>query len=239
MAKGIRTSEPEKSLIAVVDDEPDILELVSLNLVRNGFEVATFTDAQSFYQFIERRLPDLLILDLMLPDVDGLDVCRLLKSNPRYATIPIIMLTARSEEADRVLGLELGADDYVTKPFSPRELIARVRSVLRRRKNLPVTDEKISLGDILTIFPNRHEVYVAGKRVNLTTTEFRLLLILIGKPGWVFSRNQLLDELWSADKAVIDRTIDVHIKHLRTKLGRAGQIIRNVRGVGYKIEIEA
>ncbi len=238
MVKAARKSEPDKHLVAVVDDEPDILELISINLTRNGFEAVTFPDAQSLYGFLEKRLPDLIILDLMLPDVDGLDVCRLLKATPRYAGIPIIMLTARTEEADRVLGLELGADDYVTKPFSPRELIARVRSVLRRKERLSTTEEKIPLGEILTILPNRHEVYVEGKRIDLTTTEFRLLLIMAKKPGWVFSRNQLLDELWGADKAVIDRTIDVHIKHLRTKLGKAGKIIRNVRGVGYKIEIE-
>ncbi len=228
---------PEKAarLIAIVDDEPDILELVAINLNRAGFRTETFTNAIDFYEFLEKQKPDLIILDLMLPDVDGLDICRLLKSQPQTNTIPIIMLTARGEETDRVLGLELGADDYVTKPFSPRELVARVKSVLRRHEQI-TADEKISVRGIIKIDPQRHEVEVEGKRINLTTTEFRLLLILAKKPGWVFTRNQILDELWGEDKAVFDRTVDVHIKHLRAKLGKAGNLIRNIRGVGYKIE---
>ncbi|MEO0020194.1 MAG: response regulator [candidate division WOR-3 bacterium] len=222
-------------LIAIVDDEPDILELVAINLNRNGFRTETFTNARDFYHFLENQLPDLVILDLMLPDVDGLDICRLLKSEPRTRAIPIIMLTARGEETDRVIGLELGADDYVTKPFSARELVARVKSVLRRQE-MSLADEKITLGGIVKIDPQRHEVEVDGKRIDLTTTEFRLLLILAKRPGWVFTRNQILDELWGEEKAVLDRTVDVHIKHLRAKLGKAGNLIRNIRGVGYKIE---
>jgi len=227
--------ELNQRLIAIIDDEPDILELVSLYLNRAGFRTETFIDARGFYKFLEKNQPDLIILDLMLPDVDGIDVCRLLKSEPKFAPIPIIMLTARGEEADRVLGLELGADDYVVKPFSPRELVARVKSILRRQQNR-ATDRKITIADILTIEPARHEVYVEGSKVNLTTTEFRILLTLAQKPGWVFTRSQLLDELWGEEKAVFDRTIDVHIKHLRTKLGKAGRLIVNIRGVGYKIE---
>lgn len=235
MARVNPSAEVRPRLIAVVDDEPDILELVALQLNRAGFQTETFTTVNEFYEFLKRRTPDLIILDLMLPDVDGLDVCRFLKSQAEYSKIPIIMLTARSDEADRVLGLELGADDYVTKPFSPRELVARVRSVLRRGE-VGTEEEPITLGGVITIHPRRHEVIVEGKRIPLTSTEFRLLLAMARKPGWVFSRNQLLDEIWGEDKAVIDRTIDVHIRHLRVKLGRAGGLIRNVRGVGYKIE---
>lgn len=235
MVKANPSAEIRQRLVAIIDDEPDILELVSLHLNRAGFQTETFTTAADFYDFLKRRTPDLIILDLMLPDVDGIDVCRFLKGHSDYSRIPIIMLTAKAEEADRVLGLELGADDYVTKPFSPRELVARVRSVLRRLET-GATEERLVIGGILSINPKRHEVEVEGKRVLLTTTEFRLLLALAQKPGWVFSRNQLLDELWGEEKAVIDRTIDVHIKHLRAKLGRAGQLIQNVRGIGYKIE---
>lgn len=235
MAGANPRSEKLPRLVAIVDDEPDILELVALNLTRAGFRTETFTTAQDFYDFLENHLPDLVILDLMLPDVDGLDICRLLKNQPRTAAIPIIMLTARSEETDRVLGLELGADDYVTKPFSARELAARVKSVLRRHEK-SATEEKLSLRGIIKIDPQRHEVEVDGKKIDLTTTEFRLLLILAKKPGWVFTRNQILNNLWGEEKAVIDRTVDVHIKHLRSKLGKAGNLIRNIRGIGYKIE---
>jgi two-component system phosphate regulon response regulator PhoB/two-component system alkaline phosphatase synthesis response regulator PhoP len=237
MAKANQPADIRRPLIAVVDDETDILELVALHLNRAGFRTETFTTAGALYDFLKRRTPDLIILDLMLPDVDGIDVCRLLKSQPDYARILIIMLTAKAEEADRVLGLELGADDYITKPFSPRELVARVRSVLRRRE-MVTAEDKITVGEVLTINPKRHEVEVEGKKVALTTTEFRLLLTLAQKPGWVFSRDQLLDELWGDEKAVVDRTIDVHIRHLRVKLGRAGYLIHNVRGVGYKIEVD-
>lgn len=221
--------------IAVVDDEPDILNLLELHLKKAGFPVATFPDATSFYRFLENCTPRLIILDLMLPDVDGVDVCRYLKSESRFATIPIIMLTARQEESDRVLGLELGADDYVTKPFSPRELVARVRAILRRQEQ-PPTKPVTTIAGVLTLDPHRHEVTVGGEKVNLTTTEFRILKILAEKPGWVFTREQLLNELWGNEKAVLDRTIDVHIRNLRAKLGKAGDLIRSIRGVGYKLE---
>jgi len=222
-------------LIAVVDDEPDILELVALHLTKAGFRVETFPDGAGFYRFLDRRIPDLVVLDLMLPDVDGLDICKFLKSEPRFVSIPLIMLTAKVTETDRVLGLELGADDYVTKPFSPAELVARVRAVLRRKERTE-TGERLEIGGILTINPKRYEVVAAGKRINLTTTEFRILLMLAERPGWVFSRNQILDELWGDQKAVLDRTVDVHIKNLREKLGKVGLLIKNIRGVGYKLE---
>ncbi len=222
-------------LIAVVDDEPDILELVAMHLQKAGFQVAALADANQLYRLLEHKTPNLIVLDLMLPDVDGIDVCRFLRQDPRWSAIPIIMVTARTEETDRILGLEIGADDYITKPFSPRELVARVRTVLRRRER-QTEAETFTVGEIITIDPKSHEVTVAGSKVNLTTTEFRILLLLAQHPGWVFTRTQILNELWGEEKAVLDRTIDVHIRNLRVKLGKAGNLIVNVRGVGYKIQ---
>ncbi|MCD6222046.1 response regulator [bacterium] len=221
-------------LIAVIDDEPDILELVSLHLTKSGFKVKEFLNAESFFKFLSSKIPDLIILDLMLPDLDGIEVCKYLKSNQELKSIPIIMLTARVSETDKVLGLELGADDYVTKPFSPRELVARVKAVLRRKTQ--DSGEKIKIGDILLIDLNKFQVFVENEKIELTPTEFRILKILATKKGWVFTRDQILDHLWGHDKAVLDRTIDVHIKNLREKLGKAKKFIKNVRGIGYKIE---
>jgi DNA-binding response OmpR family regulator len=223
------------SLIAIVDDEPDILELVSLHLTKVGFQVSEFTDAKAFMVFLRTTIPDLVILDLMLPDTDGLEICRHLRSNDRYAGIAVIMLTARTEEMDRVIGLEIGADDYVTKPFSPRELVARVKAVLRRGQTRAEV-KCITIGEELKIDANKYEVTVKGEKVALTRTEFRILKLMSERVGWVYSRDQVLDHLWGHEKAVIDRTVDVHIKHLREKLGTAGSFIKNVRGVGYKIE---
>lgn len=223
-----------KKLIAVIDDEPDILELVCLHLRRVGFEVRKFLNAHSFFKFLRDDMPDLIILDLMLPDADGIEICKYLKSEREFSAIPIIMLTARAEETDKVLGLEIGADDYITKPFSPRELVARVKAILRRK--VPPHEEVIEIGDILKIDPQKFEVYVKGKKVELTPTEFKILKCLTEKKGWVFTREQILNYLWGEERAVLDRTIDVHIKNLREKLGKAGRLIKNVRGVGYKIE---
>jgi len=221
-------------LIAVIDDEPDILELVSLHLKRSNFKVKEFSNAESFLKFLSSNIPDLIILDLMLPDADGIEICKFLKSREDFVSIPIIMLTARATEADKVLGLELGADDYVTKPFSPRELVARVKAVLRRKTQKP--GRKIKVGDILLIDLDKFEVFVEDRKIDLTPTEFRILKILASKKGWVFTRNQILDHLWGHDKIVLDRTIDVHIKNIREKLGKAKKFIKSVRGVGYKIE---
>jgi len=220
--------------IAVVDDEPDILELVALHLDRAGYAVRTYPDAGGFTRSLADRVPDLVVLDLMLPDADGLDVCRELKQEARTATVPVIMLTARGDEFDRVLGLELGADDYITKPFSPKELVARVKAVLRRHEKKQAT-RTIELGPDATIDLNRFEVKVDGRKADLTTTEFKILAILAERRGWVFSRDEILDRLWGTEKAVLDRTVDVHITNLRKKLKRAGRLIRNVRGVGYKL----
>ncbi|MFQ6108433.1 MAG: response regulator [Candidatus Aminicenantales bacterium] len=224
-----------KKRIAIVDDEPDIVELIALHLRRAGFEVEGYQEAEPFLKSLSFRSPDLLILDLMLPDADGLDVCRYMKRKEELASIPVIMLTAKGTETDKVLGLELGADDYVTKPFSPQELVARVKAVLRRpipRKE----EEKLEIGDILVIYPSKHEVYVEGKRVNLTLSEFKILHLLSSRKGRVFPRDQILDHLWGQEKAVIDRTVDIHIHHLREKLGKAAAMVKNVRGVGYKLE---
>ena len=221
-------------LIAVIDDEPDILELVSLHLTKANFKVKGFLNAESFFKFLSSKIPDLIILDLMLPDADGIEICKYLKSNQNFSSIPIIMLTARADEADKVLGLELGADDYVTKPFSPRELVARVKAVLRRKTQN--SGKKIKIGEILLIDLNKFEVFVENKKIDLTPTEFRILKILASKKGWVFTRDQILNNLWGQEKAVLDRTIDVHIKNLREKLGKAKKFIKNVRGIGYKIE---
>ncbi len=222
-------------LIAIVDDEPDIVELVSINLKKAMFKVNGFSDAESFYRFLEEKIPDLIILDLMLPDADGLEICKYLKKEDKFSSIPIIMLTAKGDETDKILGLEFGADDYVTKPFSPRELVARVKAILRRRRNVEESG-KLDVGGILIIDTEKYEVFVEGKRIELTSTEFRILKLLLSKKSKVFSRNDILDYLWGHDKIVLDRTIDVHIKNLREKLGKAGRFIKNIRGVGYKLE---
>jgi two-component system phosphate regulon response regulator PhoB/two-component system alkaline phosphatase synthesis response regulator PhoP len=224
-----------KSLIAIVDDEPDIVDLVSINLQRAGFEIKGFGDALAFLKFLERRLPDLVILDVMLPDMDGFEVCRHMKGDARTAPIPIIMLTAKGDETDRVVGLELGADDYITKPFSVRELTARVKAVLRRGlEKGPAAEIRISRD--LIIDPAKYEVMLSGRRIDLTSSEFKILAFLASKPGRVFTRDQILDHLWGSEKAVVDRTVDVHIRNLRAKLGRAARYIKNIRGVGYKVE---
>lgn len=224
--------------IAVVEDELDILELVSLHLKKERFEVRGYQNGSGFLRAIDAELPRLVILDLMLPDVDGFEICRQLRSKPQYSAVPVIMLTARSEETDRVLGLELGADDYVVKPFSPRELTARVKAVLRRTARPEPEAEIVTIGGLISIDPQRYVATVEGKRIDLTTTEFRILQLLASKIGWVFSRDRILTHLWGSDKMVIDRTIDVHIKHLREKLGKAGALVKNMRGIGYKLEEE-
>jgi len=221
--------------IAVVEDELDILELVSLHLKKERFNVRGFVNGSGFLRALDAESPRLVVLDLMLPDVDGLEICRHLRSKPQYSSIPIIMLTARSDETDRILGLELGADDYLVKPFSPRELTARVKAVLRRTAKPEPEGETITIGT-LSIDPQKYSVTVEGKRIDLTTTEFRILHLLASKIGWVFSRDRILTHLWGSDKMVIDRTIDVHIKHLREKMGKAGSLIKNMRGIGYKLE---
>jgi two-component system phosphate regulon response regulator PhoB/two-component system alkaline phosphatase synthesis response regulator PhoP len=223
-------------LIAVVDDEEDITSLIAVNLVKSGFRVQEFHEGGRLIESIKKQVPDLLILDLMLPDIDGLDLCKMLRKNERTESMPIIMLTARAEETDRVLGLELGADDYIVKPFSPKELAARVKAVLRRKDRQEEGGQFIVNG-FLKIDPQQYLVSVDDRPVQLTTTEFKILHLLASKPGWVYSREAILDHLWGREKYVLDRTIDVHIRHLRSKLGERGDVIKNVRGVGYKLEV--
>ncbi len=223
--------------IAVVDDEQDILELVSLHLKNNHFRVKEFSDGISFMKYLDSEKPDLVVLDLMLPDADGFEICKHMKRKKNLSHIPIVMLTAKSEETDTVHGLELGADDYIRKPFSPNELIARVKTVLRRVETRRETEapETISVGHI-TINPGKHEVFVNGNKVELTSAEFRILQLLASETGRVFSRDRILNHLWGNEKIVVDRTIDVHIRHLRSKIGSASKLIRNVHGIGYKLE---
>jgi DNA-binding response OmpR family regulator len=229
-------TQPMNKFIAVVDDEPDIVDLITLHLKKAGFQTAGFFEAKSFLGSLEKRVPDLVLLDLMLPDIDGLEVCKLLRRKEDWASVPVIMVTARNEEGDKVLGLELGADDYITKPFSARELVARVKSVLRRHAGA-APSRKIEVGGLLVLDLEKYEVLVQGGKVDLTSTEFRIMKFLASKMGWVFTRDQILDYLWGHEKIVLDRTVDVHIRNLRDKLGpRASRMIKNIRGVGYKLE---
>lgn len=229
----------DKKLVFVVEDEPDILELIAINLAKGGYGAEKFTEAGPMMSRLETQTPDLIILDLMLPDHDGMEVCKILKKSDRYAHIPIIMVTAKTDEFDVVLGLELGADDYIPKPFSPRELLARVKAVLRRgHPGNTAVSNKINLGDIISIDPEKFEVLVNGEKIHLTSTEFMILKMLAEKQGWVFSREKILDLLWGDEKDVFDRTVDVHIKNLRDKLGSAARLIKNIRGVGYKLELD-
>jgi two-component system phosphate regulon response regulator PhoB len=222
--------------VLVVDDEEDILDLVSYNLGREGYRVERAETGEDALRKARSGSPDLVLLDLMLPGMDGLDVCRALKRDPSTAQIAIVMLTAKGEEADIVAGLELGADDYVTKPFSPRVLLARVRAVLRRRAREPADEEApITVGE-LSIHPGRHEVLVAGEPVDLTATEARILHLMARRPGWVFTRYQIVDGARGPDAMVTDRSVDVHMVALRRKLGKVAHYIETVRGVGYRLK---
>lgn len=224
--------------ILVVEDEESILELVTFNLTKEGYQVDGVTTGEKALDSARTGSPDLIVLDLMLPGVDGLEVCRRLKNDPRTEQIPIVMLTAKSEEADIVTGLELGADDYVTKPFSPRVLLARIRAVLRRQgEEVPDENAVIRVHD-LTIDPGRHEALLDEEKLDLTYTEFRLLHLLARRPGWVFTRNQIIDAIRGPDYPVTDRSVDVQVAGLRKKLGEAGDYIETVRGVGYKLKEE-
>jgi two-component system phosphate regulon response regulator PhoB len=222
-----------KQRILVVDDEPDLLELVRVNLAQAGFEVETASKGREALECVRCSAPDLIVLDLMLPDIQGTDVCRELRTDPDFARLPIIMLTARADEVDRVVGFELGADDYVTKPFSPRELTLRVRAVLRRRSQKIDEEESIEHRS-LRLDSERHRCFVENVEVDLTAKEFDLLKRLMRRPGRVLTRDQLLEEVWGHDVTVTSRTIDTHVKRLREKLGNAGAMIETVRGIGYR-----
>lgn len=234
MTKG-RLSTRER--ILVVDDEEDLLELVNYNLSKEGYRVQCVGTGEEALEEARHTSPDLIVLDLLLPHVDGLEVCRLLKSDPKTAAIPIIMLTAKSEEADVVAGLELGADDYLTKPFSPRVLLARIKALLRRKTKEPAEDDSSTIRvRQLVIHPGRHEVLLKGLPVDLTYTEFKLLHFLARKPGWAFTRGQIVDAVKGEDYPVTERSVDVQVVGLRKKLGDFGSNIETVRGVGYRFK---
>jgi len=219
--------------VLVVDDEPDLLELVRVNLAHSGYTVETAATGSDALAALRRAAPDVMVLDLMLPDISGTELCARVRADQRLTGLPIIMLTAKSEEIDRVVGLELGADDYVTKPFSPRELALRVRAVLRRRA--PSGEEaRVFEHGALRVDPDSHRASVEGRELTLTAKEFQLLVALMGRPGRVMTRERLLDEVWGSDITVTSRTIDTHLKRLREKLGVAGDLIETVRGVGYR-----
>jgi two-component system phosphate regulon response regulator PhoB len=219
--------------ILIVEDEKDILDLVEFHLKQAGFPVISALDGSSGLEEARKKHPALIILDLMLPGMDGKDVCRSLKSNPLTRLIPILMLTARAEEVDRIIGLELGADDYVTKPFSPRELVLRVRAILRRREADREGEKFIQIGE-LRIDVEGHHVSVNKMPIQLTSTEFKLLVELATKRGRVQTRTSLLDRVWGYTYEGYDRTVDTHIRHLREKLGDFGDYIETLRGVGYR-----
>jgi DNA-binding response OmpR family regulator len=225
-----------KAKILIVDDEEDILELVRYNLAREGYQTLCAAGGQEALKLVRQTAIDLMVLDLMLPDVDGLEVARQLKADSRSADLPIVMLTAKGEEADIITGLELGADDYITKPFSPKILLARVKAVLRRHAQ-PADREDAPLRiRELMIHPGRRDVQVAGEPVELTFSEFQILSFLARRPGWVFTRSQIVDAVRGDDYPVTDRSVDVQIVGLRKKLGPYGNYIQTVRGVGYRFK---
>lgn len=219
--------------ILVVDDEPDALELIHFNLKNAGFEVTTADDGAEALKRARDLVPDLILLDVMLPEMDGLEVCRMLRRDPATRQIPIMMLTAKAAEIDRIVGLELGADDYVTKPFSPRELILRVKNLLRRGQEMNSAPEKLVVGELVIDVP-KHLVTVDGHRIDLTATEFKLLTTLATRRGRVQSRDQLLQDVWEYDNVIDTRTVDTHMRRLREKLGKASRYLDTVRGVGYR-----
>src|ERR1700738_5515533 len=220
--------------VLIVEDERDVVDLLLLNLRKaRGFTVSVATDGAAGLHKARTEKPAFIILDLMLPKMSGLEVCKILKSDPATRDIPIMMLTAKAHEVDRIAGLEFGADDYVTKPFSPREVVLRIKAILRRG-SAEETDDRVSAGPI-TIDPARHEVLVNGKRVELTSLEFKLLRTLMQRRGRVQERDRLLNEVWGYESVIDTRTVDTHVRRLREKLGKAGDIVETVRGFGYRL----
>ena len=217
--------------ILIIEDETDVADLLTLNLRKAGYRVSTAADGASGLQKARDDRSDFIILDLMLPKLSGLEVCRILKSDAATSHTPILMLTARAEEIDRIVGLEFGADDYVTKPFSPREIVLRIRAILRRWEK---ADESLNAGPI-SIDPARHQVRVNGKQVHLTSLEFKLLRTLMQRRGRVQDRDRLLNEVWGYESVIDTRTVDTHVRRLREKLGKAGDIVETVRGFGYRV----
>jgi two-component system alkaline phosphatase synthesis response regulator PhoP len=221
--------------VLIIDDEKDLIEMARHSLEKHAFDVIGALDGESGLDIAKNQAPDIVLLDLMLPGVDGLEVCRRLRNDAKTARIPILMLTAKAEETDRIVGLEIGADDYITKPFSPREVVARVKAVLRRAAPQPESREVLKHGN-LQIDTARHEVTCAGEKITLTATEFRILHHLVSQPGRVFSRNDIIDGALGRDTAVLDRTIDVHVTAIRRKMGDCGKYLETLRGVGYRFE---
>ena len=225
------------SKILIVEDEPDIAELLAYNLHQAGFETITAINGEDAFRQVNTRLPDLILLDLLLPGMDGLEICRMLKQNLKTADIPVIMLTAKGEKTDRIVGLELGADDYITKPFSPREVVLRIRAVQRRMQGAGTraAATQLRIHD-LVIDLDKHQVFNGKEEVDLTATEFKLLTLLAGAPGRVFTRDLLMNELWGDNYFAVDRTVDTHISRLRRKLGELNGAIETVRGIGYRFK---
>jgi two-component system, OmpR family, alkaline phosphatase synthesis response regulator PhoP len=229
-------SKMAREKILVIEDEDEIRELVGYNLVKQGYQAVLAPSAEDALKKIRTEVPDLIVLDLMLPGMDGLELCRNLKRDTATQSIPIVMLTAKGEETDVVAGLELGADDYITKPFSPRVLLARIRAILRRKTTILADDNATVRIKNIVIHPGRHEVLVDDQPVDLTATEFRVLHVLAQRPGWVFTRYQIANHVHGGDYVVTDRSIDVQIVGLRKKLGSAGNHIETIRGVGYRLK---
>ncbi|HHT9120314.1 MAG TPA: response regulator transcription factor [Candidatus Hypogeohydataceae bacterium YC41] len=225
---------PKKEIL-VIEDEKDLFELIKYNLEKEGFNVFHASDGEEGLRLVQRKHPALVLLDLMLPVIDGLEVCRRIKKDQQTASIPVVILTVKDAESDIVSGLEVGADDYITKPFSPRVLLARVKAILRRYEESTEVRKVIRIAD-LTIDSVRHEVKINGEDVQLTRMEFDLLKFLAGRAGRVLTRNQIMDGILGEDAVIIDRAIDVHIASLRKKLGEYGSRIVTVRGVGYKFK---
>ena len=226
--------------ILVVEDEADLVELISYNLKKEGFSVDSAMDGETALSKIKKGRYNLVVLDLMLPGIQGMELCRILRSDPKTETLPIIMLTAKGEEVDKILGLEMGADDYITKPFSPRELVARVKAVLRRSLEKPSAEKVLKIGE-LVIDRERYTLTIKGKPVKLSATEFKLLLFLAERKGKVFNREQLLDSVWSDEAFVEPRTVDVHIRRLRSQIEEDPahpRYIKTLRGIGYFFNLE-
>ena len=220
--------------ILVVDDEPDAIELIRFNLKASGYEVLTAEDGEEALAKARKFSPNMILLDVMLPEIDGLEVCKILRRDPATASLPIIMLTAKASEIDRVLGLEFGADDYVTKPFSPRELMLRVRNLFKRNESSKEEVERFQVRDI-ELDVSKYEVKIMGQPIDLTPTEFKLLQILMERKGRVQSRDRLLQDVWGYDQLIDTRTVDTHVRRLREKMGEAANYVATVRGVGYRL----
>lgn len=229
--------EPTKAAerVLVVDDESDIVALVAYHLAKAGFRVSTATSGTDALEQARRELPSLVVLDLMLPGMSGFDVLEAIRRNDSTRQIGVLMLTAKQEEPDRLRGLQLGADDYLTKPFSPAELVLRVQAILRRMGTMPARDDLLRIGDI-TVNRSAHSVEVSGKAVDLTPTEYRLLILLAERRGRAQARSNLLQVVWDAAPDIQTRTVDMHVQRLRTKLGSAGDLIETIRGFGYRMK---